>query len=482
MNLKKQRRVLILSLALSFFVIGCLWHHEPLSAQKSPVLKLGDPLPGNLFVELAKAVNPAVVNISTAQLRRQRIPTNPYRDPFYDFFEEFMGPDSNQGPKMAQALGTGFIIESDGLIITNNHVVTGADEIKVQLIGDKKLYDAELVGSDERSDIALIRMKGKSSLPVLMLGSSADAEVGEWVAAFGNPFGHTNSMTKGIISAKGRNIEEINSYPFIQTDASINPGNSGGPLVNSKGEVIGVNAAIDARAQGIGFAIPIDAVKELIPQLKKDGRVTRGYLGVMLMDLDFRYARELHLKDDKGALITHVENGSPADRAGIQPMDVIVKFGSRDIESAVDLSRAVLDTPVGKSTTVEIFRRGKKSTVTVSTMENSINAKTAKRPQAPRIPEGEDMPFDVGFNISKLSPSLAQKLGVAYIKSQPPVVTQVTSNSPSEKAGLRVGDIVLGVNNHRIKSVQEVKKALKSQVNILRVQRQGMVTLVYIEG
>jgi serine protease Do len=221
-------------------------------------------------------------------------------------------------------LGTGFIIRDDGLIVTNNHVIAGADIINVQLSeGSKETYEATLVGRDERTDIALIKIKPKEKLPVAVLGSSKDLEVGEWVAAFGNPFGHGHSMTKGIVSSKGRDITEINKFPLIQTDASINPGNSGGPLVNTKGLVVGVNSAIDARAQGIGFAIPIDEVKAIIPQLESKGRIARGYLGLFLGDLDPEAAEYLGLGDQRGAVVTQMD---PRSSNGMTSIGNILKI------------------------------------------------------------------------------------------------------------------------------------------------------------
>jgi serine protease Do len=320
-----------------------------LAKQTNAQLKLGDPLPQNLFVELAKLVNPTVVNISTTVMpRAQNMPGRQFggglRDPFFDFFEQFMGPLGPARPQ--QSLGTGFIIRKDGLILTNNHVVEKADVIKVQLNeNDKVLYEAEILGRDARTDIALIKINTKVNLAVAALGSSKTLQVGEWVAAFGNPFGHGHTMTKGIVSAIGRELNEINKLPFIQTDASINPGNSGGPLVNAKGEVVGVNTAIDARAQGIGFAIPIDEVKSILEVLEKDGMVRRGYLGVNMYPypLDPRNAAEIGLNTTEGALVIGTVPNSPAAKAGLKEYDLIIKFGLKEIKDSQDLMRAVQD-------------------------------------------------------------------------------------------------------------------------------------------
>ncbi|MEK7354883.1 MAG: trypsin-like peptidase domain-containing protein, partial [Bdellovibrionota bacterium] len=293
-------------------------------------LKLGSPLPANLWIELSKLVNPAVVSITTSARVRQRGGGRGYRDPIQEFFEEFYGGQIPGGPpgnggrgqprEQMMGLGTGFIIRDDGLIITNNHVVEQADIIKVQLdSSDGKLYEAEVIGRDARTDLALIKIDAKKKLPYAQLGESKSVQVGEYVAAFGNPYGHAHTMTIGIVSAIGREIAEINRFPFIQTDASINPGNSGGPLVNAQGYVVGVNTAIDARAQGIGFAIPIDNVKQIVAALEKDGRIRRGFIGVGIATVDEDIAAQLGMKDaPRGVLVTQVLRGGPADKAGIK--------------------------------------------------------------------------------------------------------------------------------------------------------------------
>lgn len=326
--------------------------------QPLPSLKLNDPLPANLFVELAKAINPAVVNISTSALPQQI-----QRDPMLDMLERFYGlpPQGGGGgwnnKPQRMGLGTGFIIREDGLILTNAHVIANADIIEVQLTeGSDKQYKAEIVGSDQRTDIALIKIKPEGKLPVVSLGSSKEVQVGEWVAAFGNPYGHGHTMTKGIISSKGRAIQEINKFPLLQTDASINPGNSGGPLVNSKGQVIGINSAIDARAQNIGFAIPIDDVKALLPQLE-NGRLKKGFLGVSPNDLDERVVEMLKLTDEnRGSIILNVQPDSPAGRAGLKDYDVVIEIDGVKVKNAQHLVDIISDKEPSAKVKVKFYR------------------------------------------------------------------------------------------------------------------------------
>jgi serine protease Do len=289
-------------------------------------------------------------------------------------------------------LGTGFIIRDDGLIVTNAHVINGADVVEVQLTENaEKQYKAEVIGSDERTDLALIKIKPDGKLPVVSLGDSAQSEVGEWVAAFGNPYGHGHTMTKGIISSLGREIGEINRLPLIQTDASINPGNSGGPLVNSKGLVIGVNSAIDARAQGIGFAIPIDEVKRIIPQLEKRGSIRKGYLGVVLGDVDPNAADDLGLGDSPGAVIMNVDEG-PAKNAGVKRFDIVTEFNGKKIRNSRDLSDTVADTEPGKSVKIKVLRNKKTISLDLNLAERPSDQALMRQSQMQR--PGLDDPLE----------------------------------------------------------------------------------------
>ena len=349
----------------------------PLPAIPSPNLKLNDALPANLFVELAKAINPSVVNISTSVVGNR----GP-KDPMQEMMERFYGApsDDNEGwgnkPRRV-GLGTGFIIREDGLILTNAHVVRDADIIEVQLTEKSdKQYKAELIGSDARADIALIKIKPDTKLSVVSLGSSKDTEVGEWVAAFGNPYGHGHTMTKGIISSKGRALSDINKFPLFQTDASINPGNSGGPLVNSKGQVIGINSAIDARAQGIGFAIPIDEIKLLLPTLEKSGSLKRGFIGLDLADLDQQTAMYLKLDEEYiGSMVRGAMTDGPADKAGLKSYDVIIEFNGEKVHDTQDLVNKISDLDPGAKIKIKYLRNNRGQAV-----EKTTTVVLAERP------------------------------------------------------------------------------------------------------
>ncbi len=448
-------------------------------------MQLGPPLPANQFIELAKKINPTVVSISTT-IRPKEI------DPFFlEFFERFYGFRYKKQPKKQRSsqrhiIGTGFIIDSSGLIVTNSHVIKQAQTAEIQLMGDdKKYYPTEIIGNDPRFDIALIKIKGKvpNNLPYVQFGDSDRVQVGEWVAAFGNPFGHSFSVSKGIISAKQRHLNELSPVPFLQTDASINPGNSGGPLVNMKGEVIGVNAAIDARAQGIGFAIPINIVKQIKPQLQKLGYVVRGYLGVGIDNINFKVREVLGLSDQEGALVLQVEKGSPADKAGIQNYDIIKSFNNKKIENATDLINTVKSYEVGKMATIQIIRQGKLQAlkVKIGTTEQSQQRILSKKTEQKRK-QGFQAPHRLGFQLSNFNSELAQKYGLNNPPFQRPIVNHVVSNSAAWQSGLREGDMILDVNRQPVTSTaSSVFQKLKRGQNVLRVLNKNNISLVFLD-
>ncbi len=447
--------------------------HAQVPAKAPPVLKLSDPLPANLFVELAKAINPAVVNISTSQTPRGRTT----RDPMLELFEQFYGtpmvPRSNKPRPLA--LGTGFVIREDGLIVTNAHVVAGADAINVQLTeNSEKKYEAKLIGSDERTDIALIKITPDGKLPTVSLGTSKDVQVGEWVAAFGNPFNLGHSMTKGIVSSIGREISEINKIPLLQTDASINPGNSGGPLVNTRGQVIGVNNAINAAAQGIGFAIPIDEVKRLIPELESTGGIRKGYLGMGLDDLDEQTAQQLGLGEDSGAVVVQIEAGYPAAKAGLKEFDIILDYNGKKVRGTRELIDMVQDTPIGSKAKVVVLRGNRKLNLEVQVAERkeAALARRATGPQAPPKVSGEKAPHKLGLAVADLSDDLREQFQIPpQIKR--PIIVNIEPNSTAAQAGLRIGDVILVVNDVEVDDANTALKNFKKGKNVLRMARAG---------
>lgn len=473
-----MKRILLLIMSMTFAAPVAQTQSLP---KEPPKLKLSDPLPGNLFVELAKAINPAVVNISTTALPKN-MPR--MRDPMMEMLEQLYGfrmqqPQQQQRPQQI-GLGTGFIIREDGLIVTNNHVIKGADIINVQLNEkSKEIFEATLIGSDERTDIALIKINPKIKLPVAVLGSSKDLEVGEWVAAFGNPFGHGHSMTKGVISSKGRDLSEINKLPLLQTDASINPGNSGGPLVNTKGQVIGVNSAIDARAQGIGFAIPIDDVKNLIPILESRGSVARGYIGAALGELTPDAAEYLGLGDVRGAVITNMDPKGPALKAGLKIYDIITEFNGKTINSAMDLIDAVSDSPIGKPAKAKVLRNGKKINVSLNIAERADER--APKNKVTKSYQGQKAPFNLGFTVMDPTPELKNEWGLPDDMNQP-VVIETERTSIASKSGLLVGDIILDVNKTPVESSKDVLKKLQKGENSLRIARNSRIQIITLKA
>jgi len=409
------------------------------------------------FSKLAETVSPAVVNISTVKTIKGGGPVfrhfhqNPPgdQDPFKDFFDKFFGNEQQREFKQ-RSLGSGFIIDKDGYIVTNNHVIDDADEIKVKLNSGKE-YDAKIVGRDPSTDIALIKIKADSSYSVAKLGDSDALKVGEWVVAIGSPFGLAHTVTAGIVSAKGRVIGSGPYDDFIQTDASINPGNSGGPLLNMKGNVIGINTAIIASGQGIGFAIPVNMAKDVIKQLKEQGEVTRGWLGVGIQDINDEMADYYGIKDKEGVLISKVFPGDPADEAGIKTKDIITEVNGQKIKSSHELTRIIADFHVGEKVKIKVLRDGKEKTFTV---------KIAKRKQAKIA--SSNMPYKkqevFGIQVSDLTPEIANRLNLQ--ETEGVVVTDVQSGSQGDDKGVQARDIIKEINHQSINSVDDYNNAI----------------------
>lgn len=412
------------------------------------------------FVELAKRLNPSVVNIRTAKVSKPRASVgrrapNPFGGDFFDFFAPFLGDQlQQQQPRQRkeQSLGTGFIISADGYILTNNHVVQGADEVVVKLSDDRELK-AEVKGQDQKLDLALLKISDeKKAFPAVELGDSDSVQVGEWVMAIGNPFGLSQTVTAGIVSAKGRVIGSGPYDDFIQTDASINPGNSGGPLFNSDGKVIGINTAIIANGQGIGFAIPVNAAKAVVDQLRSTGHVTRGYMGVTFQSLDKALVKSLNLPSAKGALVTNVVKGSPAEKAGLKSGDVIVGFDGKVVNTDMDLPKIVAVTPIDKQVKVLVIRDGKQKELhlTVATAPTGDKAQDQK--------PGEHA--SIGISVQEITPELAQRLRLSDVAGV--VITEVKPGSPAEEAGISRGELVLELNGQRVDSIKQFSDLVAS--------------------
>ena len=414
------------------------------------------------FRDIAKEVGPAVVYISTEQTIKGTNGGSNSPEQFREFFgDEFMRRFFGEIPQEREykqnGLGSGFITSQDGYILTNNHVVANADKIKVTL-SDKRDFTAEVVGTDPKTDVAVIKIKA-DNLPVAPLGDSNTLEVGDWVVAIGTPFGLSQTMTAGIISAEGRSNIGINDYEdFIQTDAAINPGNSGGPLVNVNGEVIGINTAIFSRSggyQGIGFAIPINMAKSVQESLITKGKVIRGWLGVMIQPVLPEIIKQFGLPDGTtGTLVGDVLKGGPAEASGLQRGDEIVEFDGKPIDSPTALRNMVADTEVGKKVDVILFRDGKKKTAQVKIGEQPNNEEQASAAAPTETAE------KFGLSVQELTPEIAQQLG--YEGDKGVIVSNVESGSPADDSGLRRGDLIKEINKKNIESLADYNKAMKS--------------------
>ncbi len=437
----------------------------PTAAMAQPDIKAAKELSG-AFSQVAKEAMPAVVSIRVEKtveaagpgMMGPGSPLGP-QDPssqFYnDFFRRFFGGNLPQKfHQMGQ--GSGFIISQDGYVLTNNHVVGDADKITVELQDGRKFDDAKLIGTDPDSEVAVIKINGKD-FPVLPLGDSDKLQIADWVIAVGNPFGLAETVTVGVVSALGRNIPLAEYNDYIQTDAAINPGNSGGPLINLDGQAIGINTAIFTQSggyMGIGFAVPINMAKAISEQLIENGKVTRGYLGVMIQDVTPELAQSFGLEKAEGALISQVTEDSPANAAGLKQGDIILKMDGKDVESSNVLKNEVAMLAPGSKVRFEIFRGGKKQEVTVKIGERPASLSKATEEAAQR-PGGH-----LGMQLQNLTKDLADQLG--YALGEGVIVTEVAPGSPADSAGIQPGDLIVSVDHKDVKSVSEFEKALQA--------------------
>ena len=444
-------------LVLTMTMLGCSPAKQPDAShpqqqvQSAPVPTVA--LPD--FSSLVAREGSAVVNISSTKIVHDS-GSNPFSqdvpedDPFYDFFHRFM-PNQPQGPKdyQSKSLGSGFVISHDGYILTNAHVIDDSDEVTVKLT-DKREFRAKVIGSDKRADIALIKIKARN-LPIVPIGDPSSLKVGEWVLAIGSPFGFDNSVTAGIVSAKGRSLPDESYVPFIQTDVPINPGNSGGPLFNMKGEVVGINSQIYSRTggyMGLSFAIPIDVAMNIANQLRDNGKVSRGRLGVEIQELNQDLARSFGMKNANGALVASVEKGSPAETAGIRPGDVIIGFNGREVDSSTELPALVGAAKPGAKAKVEIWRNGGKQEIEVTVGELSSNAQP--QPETPR-----KLAINrIGLGLRNLGSDERSSAGVDH------GILVVKVGGAALQSQIEEGDIILAMNHTDVTSVDQFNDLL----------------------
>lgn len=431
------------------------------------------------FADLAERLLPSVVNISTSQMVAERQGPDfqfPPGSPFEDLFRDFMdrngqGGQGGQAPqrRRATALGSGFIISADGYIVTNNHVIDGADEITVRL-HDGDTLDAELIGRDPKTDVALLKVEPEEDLPFVKWGDSDSARIGDWAMAIGNPFGLGGTVTAGIVSARNRDINQGPYDDFIQTDASINRGNSGGPLFNLEGDVIGINSAIyspSGGSVGIGFAIPSGIAQSVVDQLKEYGRTRRGWLGVHIQTVTEDIADSVGLDDATGAMVAGVSDESPAKEAGIKQGDVILTFDGKEVESMRRLPRIVAETKIGKDVDVVIWRDGEKQTVQVELgeLEEEVVAASAPASDEEPAPEVAEASIpELGIKVANVDESLRQRYNLAE-GSEGVIVTEVSGESYAAEKGVRPGDIIIEASHSSVENVEDVTNAVKAALD-----------------
>lgn len=454
-----------------FYVVGVVAALLAAAASAAP--------PPESFADLAEDLKPSVVNISTTKVTKGGKMFHDFPSPFGrkndqfrdffgdDFFERFFGDRSPKEFK-SQSLGSGFILDKDGYIITNNHVVENADEIMVRL-SDEHEFEAEIIGTDPKTDLALIKIDPKEDvLHAVKLGESTEVRVGDWVMAIGNPFGYGHTVTAGIVSAKERVIGAGPYDNFLQTDAAINPGNSGGPLFDMTGRVVGINTAIVAGGTGIGFAIPVNMAKEIVNQLKDKGKVTRGWLGVMIQEITKDLARTFDLDEAAGALVSDVVKDGPAEEAGILRGDIIIEFDGEKVDKMNQLPRLVAERSPGKKVKVVVLRKGKKESLTVKLAELEDDLLAGKA----------SVEEDMGLTIQEITPELSKHLQLDVEEGL--VVSGVEPGSAAGAAGMRRGDVIVEVNQEEVrdmKSYREALKETKGKESVLYLVKRGQGTL-----
>ncbi len=462
---------------------------QPAAAQTIPPQPQPRLVP-DTFADLADRLLPAVVNISTTQSMRapERMPEMPQLppgSPFEDFFKEFFDRQGRElTPRKATSLGSGFIIDPSGFVVTNNHVIADADEITV-ILHDESALKATVVGRDSKTDLALLKVETKQKLPAVSFGDSDISRVGDWVLAIGNPFGLGGSVTTGIISARARDIQAGPYDDFIQTDASINRGNSGGPLFNLKGEVIGINTAIfspSGGSIGIGFAIPSNMAKQVVFDLQKFGKTRRGWLGVRIQSVSDEIAETLGLKDPKGALVASVTPDGPAAKSGLRAGDVILKFDAKDIDEMRRLPRVVAETAIGRSVPVDVWREGKRQTlsVVVGELEESEEQELAQaEPEKPKGPAvGQTSIPALGLAVASVNAQTREKFELPPT-ARGVVVMDVTPGGPSAEKGVRPGDLIVEVGQEEIKTPADLNTKVD---NAKKAGRKSVLMLVESEG
>jgi len=481
-----------LFIATGLFVTTAANKPRPVSAAATDaipesVIAAADQL-GKAFAAVAAHVKPAVVSVYSEKTVQLQSPE--FQFPFgEDFFNQFFGeqfrlPKTPGHPKtfrMPQhGMGTGMLLDKQGHILTNYHVVEDVDEIKVQL-SDKRTFEAKVIGADRKTDVAILEMKGTipGDLPTVQLGDSDAMEDGNLVMAIGAPFGLTQTVTTGIISATGRSDVGISDYEdFLQTDAPINPGNSGGPLINMHGEVIGMNSAIETNVgqfSGVGFAIPVNMIKNMLPTLIKGGQISRGMLGVSIQDVSKELAEEFHLSDNKGAIVSQVMKDSPAEKAGLKVGDVIVRFNGRGVSDSSQLRNLVAATTPGSDARIVVMRNGKEQTFTVTIGKMSAEVVASAKPAR----KGENQFSKLGLNVQTLTPDLARQLGVKEDRGV--LITGVEEGGLASASGLKPGDLIMEADHKPVANFEELQSILKKhkdQILLLIKRKSGSIFLV----